>query len=157
MIQDKQGIQPELKRAFEKVTITPEGGIAVRLINKTGATSIKGTIVSASFTTDNAFQVSAIDSVIPMGAVYESGVPDGQFCWVVVSGIAEVLLKDATPAVRGNWVGTADVAGRVLAGGGGHPGTNPPAQAEHNKELGHCLESKDAGVNVLVKIIMHFN
>ena len=140
-----------------KVRTTPEGGIAIKLINKTGAVSKKGTIVSASFTTDNAFNTSIADSVIPQGSVYESGVPDGQLCWVVVSGIAEVLLKNDTPAVRGNWVGMSDAAGRVSAGGGGHTGTNPPAQAEHNKEIGHCLESKEAGTDVLAKIIMHFN
>ena len=157
MIQDKQGIQLELRKAFEKVTITPEGGIAVRLMNKTGADSVKGQIVSADHTNDNAFQTTGASAIIPAGAVYESGVPDGQMCWVVVSGIAEVLLKDDTPSVHGNWVGVSAVAGRVLAGGGGHPGTTPPEQAIHNSEIGHCLESKDAGTNVFAKIIMHFN
>lgn len=157
MIQDKQGLQLELRNAFQNVTITPEGGIAVRLMNKTGADSVKGQIVSASFTHDSAFQTALASSIIPQGAVYESGVPDGQMCWVVVSGIAEVLLKDTTPSVHGNWVGMSDVAGRVLAGGGGHPGTTPPEQATHNSEIGHCLESKPAGTNVLAKVIMHFN
>ena len=157
MIQDKQGIQLELRKAFDKVTITPEGGIAVKLMNKTGADSVKGQIVSASMAHDNAFNTTAADAIIPAGAVYESGVPDGQMCWVVVSGIAEVLLKDGTPSVHGNWIGMSDVAGRVSAGGGGHPGTTPPEQAIHNSEMGHCLESKTAGTNVLAKIIMHFN
>lgn len=141
----------------DNVKFTPEGGLAIRLTNKTGAASVKGTIISSSFTTENAFEVALADSSIPQGAVYESGVADGSPCWVVVAGIAEVLLKDATPSTVGYWVGMSDAAGRADAGDTGHPGTTPPEQAVHNKELGHCLETKTAGTDVLCNIIMHFN
>lgn len=32
-----------------------------------------------------------------------------------------------------------------------------PVVAEHFKEIGHVMESKNAGTNVLVRCILHFN
>ena len=136
---------------------TIEGGFSIELINDTGAPSVKGTVVQASTNVDGGFQVAGADSAIPIGIVYDSDVPNGALCRVVVSGQADVLLKDNTPAIRGNWVGVSDVAGRAWAGGTLHPGTLPPDQAEHNRELGHCLQSVTAGTNKLARIVLHFN
>lgn len=135
---------------------TPEGGIAVRLTNKTGAPSVKGTIVSTSATTDNAFKIEN-DEYDGIGAVYEAGIADGSLCFVVVSGICEVLLKDTTASTRGNWVYADPTDGRANATLAAPPGGGIPEHDAHFKEIGHCLESKLAGVNVLAKIIMHFN
>jgi len=131
--------------------MTPEGGFVIKLTNRTGATSVKGTIVMADTVNDNAVKVATSGTDMPVGIIYNSGVADGSEVWVVVSGIAEVLLKDATASTRGYWVGVSNVAGRADA-------TNAnPNPVAHFTEIGHCLESKNAGTNVLAKCIIHFN
>jgi len=75
--------------------ITPEGGFAVRLTNKSGAVSVKGQIVSHKGTVARAFDLTAVGANHCLGVVYESGIADGAECWVVVSGIAQVLMKNA--------------------------------------------------------------
>lgn len=75
--------------------ITPEGGFAVRLTNKSGVVSVKGQIVSHKGTVARAFDLTAVDENHCLGVVYESGIADAAECWVVVSGIAQVLMKNA--------------------------------------------------------------
>ena len=137
--------------------ITSDGGFAILLTNKTGVPSVKGTVVIASFQDDKAFTLGVANSIIPIGVVYTNNAPDGAQAYVTITGTAKVLLKDGTEAVRGNWVGTADIPGRAIAGGMGHPGTKPNDQGLHNQEIGHCLESKTAGTNVLALVDLHFN
>jgi hypothetical protein len=139
-----------------KAVITPEGGIAVSLINKTGVSSVKGSVVSTSTTTDNAFtlQANEFDSI---GVVYTDGVADGSDCLVVVSGIAEVLLKNGTASTRGYWVKCADTDGRADASNSMPSGGSFALVDDHFKEVGHCLESKVAGTNVLAKCVLHQN
>ncbi len=136
---------------------TVEGGIAIRLTNKTGAASVRGTIVVASTGTDNAFSAAGVDSDMPIGIVYDVGVVDGSECWVVVYGIAQVLLKDATAATRGYWVKVSDTAGRADATTSVPPGGTVGALEEHMQEVGHCIESKTSGTNVLSQCVIHFN
>ena len=129
--------------------ITPEGGFAVRLKNKSCAPSIKGTIVNVESTTDNGFTLTPIGANYNLGVVYESGVEDGAECWVVTKGIAEVLMKNA--AVRGQLCripltgDTGEVAGYAMAA----------AQAASTSvyTIGDVLESKDA--DVLCKVLLH--
>lgn len=132
------------------------GGQMIGLINKTGAPSIKGTLVNCSNTTDNAFSVetSEFDTI---GVVYESGIADGAECWVVISGIAQVLLADGTASTRGYWTYADAVDGRANATLSLPSGGNIAALENHFKEIGHCLESKAAGTNVLAKVMLHFN
>lgn len=138
--------------------ITELGGIAIPLTNKTGSNSVKGTVVTADTTTDFAFKTHAADDDMPIGIVYESGIADGSECWVVISGCAEVLLEDGTASTRGYWVRSgATTAGRADATTANPPGGTVPALETHMKELGHCLESKTSGTDVLARIIMHFN
>jgi hypothetical protein len=137
----------------DDVLVTEYGGIAIRLINKTGAASVKGTLVEADTAVDMAFAVAAVDALDVIGVVYEDGVADGDEAWVVIYGIAEVLLKDSTASTRHYWVQSSDVAGRADATNAAPPG----AVLAHFQEIGHCLESKIAGTNVLCKIAMHFN
>ena len=132
--------------------LTPEGGLALRLTNKTGVNSVKGTIIEAHAGIDNAFRVCDANSVESFGIVYEDGIADGSECLVVVGGRCQVLLKDATASTRNNWVGVSDVAGRADA-----TGASPPAQPDHFKEVGHCIESKGADTDVLAFMIMHHN
>jgi hypothetical protein len=139
----------------ERAKFTPEGGLAVLLTNKTGAASVKGTVVTTGAVVDNSFEVQAAEYEAA-GIVYDSGVADGSDCWVVVSGIAEVLMKDGVAPIRGDWCKCADTDGRAEA-------TVPPVGigaltvSEHFKEVGHCLESKAAGTDVLAKVLLHFN
>ena len=132
--------------------LTKEGGLALRLTNKTGVASVKGTIVEAHAGIDNAFRVCDANSVESFAIVYEDGIADGSECLVVVGGRCQVLLKDATASTRNNWVGVSDVAGRADA-----TGASPPAQPDHFKEVGHCIESKGADTDVLAYMIMHHN
>jgi hypothetical protein len=135
------------------VRLTDEGGIAVKLTNKTGAASVKGTLVEASITTDGAVDIAAADALDPIGAMYEDGVADGDETWIVISGIADVLLKDGTASTREHWVGVSDVSGRADATAITPPG---PVLA-HFREIGHALESKGSGTDVLARIVLHFN
>ena len=132
--------------------LTPEGGLALRLTNKTGVASVKGTIVEAHAATDNAFRVCDANSLEMFGIVYEDGIADGAECLVVVGGRVQVLLKDATASTRNFWVRVSDVAGRADA-----TTASPPATPTHFYEIGHCIESKGADTDVLAFIILHFN
>lgn len=137
--------------------ITSDGGFAILLTNKTGAPSVKGTVVIASFEHDKAFAIGIANTIIPIGVVYTNNAPDGAQAYVTITGTAKVLLRDGSEAVRGNWVGTSETPGRAIAGGMGHPGSRPNDQTVHNREIGHCLESKTAGTNVLALVDLHFN
>lgn len=130
--------------------ITLEGGFAVSLINKTGSASVKGSVVEASNSDANSFILSGVSSDHSIGVVLDDGVPDGDFCRVVVSGKAQVLLKDTEAATVGYWVRTADTAGRVAM-------EASPNALTHWSELGHCLESQTAGTDVLAWCNLHFN
>ena len=136
----------------EKCRLTPEGGIAIQLTNKTGAASVKGSVVRADTSTDNAFILLDAGGQEPIGVVYESGIADGSECWVVIAGRVQILLEDSTASTRGNWVeGSATTAGRADA-------TNAaPVPASHWKEIGHCIETLTGGTDVLAYCIIHFN
>lgn len=133
-----------------KVKFTAEGGLAVKLTNKTGSASVKGTVVRASTSTDNAFGLSGVSGDEAIGVVYESSIADASECWVVVSGIAEVLLKDGTACTHGDWAGVSDTSGRAYAA------TEPASSTGHDVEIGHFIESKGSGTNVLAKLVLHF-
>lgn len=157
-----QRVQDELDTAGVSPTptakFTAEGGLAVQLINKTGAVSVKGTVVETSPTDDNAVGLEEADGLDPIGVIYEDGVVDGDPVWVVVSGVAEVLLEDGTASTRNYWVRTStSVAGRADATNAGPPGGTVAALETHAKEIGHCLESKTSGSDVLAKCVLHFN
>jgi len=136
-----------------KIHITPQGGFAVKLMNQTGATLKHGTAVSASPSHDESIvpQASEYDCV---GAVYMD-IPDGGYGWVVTTGIAEFLLKDSTSSTRGYWAKAADTDGRIVVTTA-PSGIGALTTAEHFREIGHCLETKSAGTDVLVKVLLHF-
>lgn len=137
----------------EKVAYTAIGGIAVRLTNKTSSNSVAGELVDADTSTNDAVKQSDADSDDCIGAFLDDGVADGSEAWVVVGGICDVMLKDATAATRGNWVKTSDTAGRADATAGSPPG----AVAGHFQELGHCIETISSGTDVKARILLHFN
>lgn len=129
--------------------ITPEGGYAVKLINRTGHASVKGEVVIASTTADGEVIICPTSEEMPVGCVYNAGVAEGSAIWVVVGGIAEVLY-DAGGATVGDFVCvSASTAGRA-------DGTAAsPEATTHWREIGHAIAS--ASGNALGKIIMHFN
>jgi len=138
--------------------LTSIGGYAVKLQNQTGAASVKGTLVEASSGTDLAVNTITADAVDCIGVIYEDGVANGSDVWVVVGGVAEVLLEDGTAATRDYWVRTSETdAGRADATNAAPPGGTVAAIEEHLAEIGHCLETVSSGTDVLCKILMHFN
>jgi len=82
--------QPE----WERFKITPEGSYAIRLTNDTGAVSVKGSIVTASRTVDNAvvLQNNEFDA---FGVILEDGIPKIQQLVHVVSYLFALLLMVA--------------------------------------------------------------
>jgi hypothetical protein len=93
--------------------ITDEGGYAFRMINKTGTNSVKGQPVEISSSTDDGY-IAATDSLNVQGFVYEAGIADGQYVWVVRDGIADMLLADGYGAIRNGWIRlSSTTAGRV--------------------------------------------
>lgn len=134
--------------------LTEEKGIQTKIINKTGAASVKGCLVTASKSYDMAveLQTNEFDTI---GIIAESGIEDGVEVWIWKNGsICQVLANDNDAATRG-FLAIADATnGRATFIE--VPNTNP-VQAEHFKEIGHVLESKAGGVNVLVLCEIHFN
>lgn len=131
-------------------SFTTEGGLYQIFINKTGASSVKGTIVSASTTTDNAVQIAPANTEMPIGVIYESGIADGSAVKVVTYGKADVLLKNGEASTHGYWCGVSDTAGRMYQ-------LSSPNPTAHYREIGHSLESKSSGTNVLSRVQLHFN
>ncbi|MDF2865372.1 MAG: hypothetical protein K0R72_181 [Clostridia bacterium] len=129
---------------------TPEGGIYETFINNTGI-SIKGTIVIASLSVNNAVDIAPANSQMPIGVIYEDGIINGSPVKVVVYGKAQVLLKNGESAINGYWSGVSDIPGRM------YQLSTLLLDIDHNKEVGHSIESKSSGTNVLSLIQMHFN
>lgn len=130
---------------------TSEGGIYETFINKTGGISVKGTIVVASTTDNNAVSTAPVASSMPIGIIYESGINDGSSVKVVVSGKAQVLLANGQSATHGYWCGVSNsVGGRMY-----QEPTPPPAN--HPQEIGHSIETSSSGTDVLSLVQVHFN
>lgn len=137
--------------------ITDAGGLAVRLINKTGSASVKGMLIKAG-TVDNSFIATLADEAMPIGVVYQAGIADAALCWVTIQGIAEVLLEDSTAATAGYWCRTSTTAaGRCVMNTATPPGGGITELDRHEREIGHCVETKSSGTDVIAKCIMHFN
>lgn len=139
-----------------KIAITDDGGLAVKLTNKTGAASIEGYVVTPHLSVDNAVRLATIDGANGIGVFLESDVADGDEAWVVVSGIAKVYFSNAPTrgyiARTGLAADTGEVAGQALSEA--YP-VSPFTTDKHFCELGHILESKtEAG---LARCILHQN
>ena len=133
-----------------KFKITTTGGYAIKLTNKTGGNTVAGQLVNSYVATaiDDAFKtISASDQEI-IGIVLDAGIADGSEAWVVISGIADVLM-DAGGSARGDRIISSATAGSgdVWNVGG--------AVATHFQEIGHCIETRiGAG---LARCVLHFN
>ena len=137
-----------------RVAFTETGGLAIKLINYTGFPSVRGMVVQTAndgYGSGSGFVKSETNSDHPMGVVYSNNVASGLEAWVVVSGVAQVLMQNGQAATAGYWVRTG-AAGRVIMD------TEPPgADVSHWLEVGHALQSHAPGIDVLVKVVLHFN
>jgi hypothetical protein len=136
-----------------KSKLTPIGGIAIKLTNKTGANSVAGGLVVASTGTDDAVMTGGTLEDETIGVFLEDGVSDGSEAWVVVSGIADVLFDDNVGTTRGYWCSAGTTAGTANISA-----TVTPAR--HFEEIGHCIETVAAGgigTNIKARCVLHFN
>lgn len=140
------------------IGLTAEGGYAVRLLNKTGSASVKGTLVEAASGTDKAFVLADASEVMTIGVVYEDGIADGSLCWVVTQGRCQVKLQDNAAGTRYYWVRTStSQAGRAVMLSA-PPGGGIPELDAHMAEIGHSIESVNASASgALCYCMVHFN
>jgi hypothetical protein len=135
---------------------TREGGDAVLLINRTGASSVKGEVVALSLSYDTACTLITVDRPDPVGVFYESGVANGSEAWIVISGPADVYFIGSTThghLARG-FVG-AD-GGYVIGQALSEAVPTPPfASDKHWYEIGHVAQSRTGAG--LARTILHFN
>lgn len=139
----------------EKVAVTPDGGLAILMINKTGAASIKGYVVEPDSVVDGAVDLVSDGDIDPIGVIYNAGVADGSQVWVVVSGIAHVYYGTAVTratfsrvAISGDSVASGQAVNEALP-------TPPFATDKHFQEIGHPIES--IGSPGLALTVLHFN
>lgn len=147
--------EDEITGGGVKAKITPVGGYAILLTNKTGANSVAGQLVRGDTAVDDAVILTASTDDECFGVFLDSGVADGSEAWVIISGIADVALDDNVAAVRANWMGTG-------AAGYARTQAAPPALgvAAHFEEIGHCIEDVSAGgagTHILARCVMQFN
>jgi len=139
-----------------KVAFTAEGGLAIKLTNRTGGASVKGYCVSASPTYNNAVRLTPVNNPDCIGVFYETGVADGSEAWVVVIGIADVYFFGST--TRGYFcrigvtADTGEADGQAIAEA---VPSSPLATDKHFQEIGHCIESRTGAG--LAKCVLHFN
>lgn len=147
---------PPWNTQSEFIKFTPEGGLAVKVINNTGAASVKGMIVKASFAINNGVSIIPIDNPDPVGIVYDDGIPNGEYIWIVIQGKAQVLYS--TAVTRGTF-SRAPQAGDGSATAGyaiNEALPVPPFSTDkHFQEIGHPIESR--GTPGLAMTIIHFN
>lgn len=143
-----------------KVWFTPIGGIAISLVNSTGAESVQGTLIKADAAVDSAFDLVTVDAPDILGVVYGdldgNQVADGVVCWVVIGGIAKVKFQAATTRghiARMTVAGDADDAAGIAISEA-YP-TSPFATDKHFQECGHVLET--IGGAGLALCAVHFN
>ncbi len=155
MVIDSTGVE-----MMQKAKVTAIGGSAILVTNKTGANSVKGQVVKASTAHDFAVQLSGASEQECIGVFLDSGVADGSEAWVVVSGWADVALKDNTAGTHGYWLFASSEAGYGDATLAAPPGGGIPELDQHMQELGHCFETKAAtggGTHILVRCHLHLN
>ena len=140
----------------EKIKLTKDGGMAVLLINKTGATSIKGYCVTNSDSTADAVKLVVINEPNAIGVFQDSGVADGEHAWVIISGIADVYFWGSTTlghmARTGMTADTGEISGQAISEA---TPTSPFSVDKHFCEVGHVLEARTGAG--LAKCILHFN
>jgi hypothetical protein len=150
------GVVSEGPVEMPKVKLTLEGGIAVKLTNKTGAPSVKGYTVHNNPSFANAVALTAVGDPDCFGVFYESGVADGSEAWVVISGIASVyFIGSVTLGHIARTFIAADAGAAAGKAMSESVPTSPFATDKHFCEIGHVIESRTGAG--LAKTILHFN
>ena len=134
--------------------IVTGGGTAFIGINRTGADSIRGTVVTQG--PERGVVVFPGDDTHAGGVVYEDGISDGEPMWVVTFGPARVLLKDGTGATEADWLKTSDVAGRTEAAPK-PTALGIPELYDHFRMAGFVIDTIEAGTDVLCLAFIRFN
>lgn len=132
------------------IGFTTDGGLYVIYYNNTGSPTVKGTIVVAS-STPGGVSVAPANSDACIGVIYDDVIPVSQPVRVVIGGRAQVLLKNGESSTAGYWCGVSDNSGRMYQQSG------VPSTSEHNREIGHSLETVAGGTNKLAWVNLHFN
>ena len=139
-----------------KSAFSEGGGGLVKVINKTGAPSVIGTVLTVSSSTDMGVQKIVVDVPTPIGVIIEKGIPDGGEVWMQTSGIVDVYFVGS--ATRGNLARgfiTGDagyVAGQALSEAAP---VAPFGTDKHFYEIGHVMESRTGAG--LARVCLHFN
>lgn len=135
---------------------TPIGGIAVQMVNGTGAPTVKGYLVTPSSSANFAVSLTAVDVPNCIGVFLDSGVADGQPAWVVISGIADVYFSGSSTRGHMARIGvasdTGEQAGQAISEA---VPTSPFATDKHFGEIGHVAESRTGAG--LARVVLHFN
>ena len=136
--------------------LTKDGGVAVWFQNRTGTASVRGSLVTMGTAPSS---VILCPKTIPKacGVVLDSGVPDGQFVRVVVTGVAYVLVEDGMGPTVGYWVGLSSVTDGRAQFQATLPDNSGAGIDLHNREIGHCVDTVPAGTDVLARVVLHFN
>ena len=127
---------------------TAIGGIAIKLTNKTGSNTVAGQLVKVDTTTNDAFNTQDANGDNTVGIVLDAGVANNLEAWIIISGIADVLI-DAGGSARGDRLISSATAGSADVWNVGG------AVATHFLEIGHCIETR--GGAGLARCILHFN
>lgn len=135
--------------SMPNIKLTAEGGLAVKMTNESGAVTVKGQIVSHKGTVARAFDLTPVDATHILGVVYESGIADAAECWVVVSGIAQVLMKNA--ATMGHICRIPLNTDEGEAAGYAMDASQSSTASVY--KIGDVLETADA--EVLCKVLLH--
>ncbi len=130
-----------------KGRLTPLGGLAILLTNKSGAVSVAGDVIQSHATIADAVIVADASATNVFGAFYESGIADGSSAWIVVAGKADIHMDAGGCSVQDRII-TSATAGRGDV-------SNAPAVAVHFQEIGHAIEAAAANANALC--VIHFN
>jgi hypothetical protein len=131
-----------------QVAITDIGGIAIKLTNKTGSSSVKGEVVKPNAALANSIVKNGISGTEAIGVFLDSDIADGSEAWIVVTGIAEVRADAAGFSIGDRLIASSATTGRAET-------NNSPANTVHFTEIGHTLEN--AAANALGKCALHFN
>ncbi len=139
----------------DKVKLTPEGGVAIRLTNRTGSGTVKGKTVKADPANDDSVILTGANDDECFGVFYETLDVGATEVWVVVGGIADVLFDPDHSPARGDWAGSGTA-------GFARSQASPPALgiAAHFEEIGHVIQSSSPGgegQSALARCVLHFN
>ncbi len=129
---------------------TTIGGFAIKLTNKTGGNTVQGQLIEIYSATaiDDAFRTCDANSDAVIAIIYEAGIADGDEAWVVISGIADVLMDGGGSARHDRIISSSTAGSADVWNVGG-------AVATHFQEIGHCLETRTG--SGLARCIIHFN